>query len=129
MKPHFWIALLMCAFASPAEACLNYTPQGLLKVQAKQERWLRKESNKIVFGTWSLVSSQDRDDGSWPLVNGVITVGGKHGKSRTLETYHSADINCGFPFYPESRAQGKFYLRKQYGSYRLVHFVPDRKNP
>jgi hypothetical protein len=106
-----------------ANACAWLTPAGVKAQQAEHNRYLRKNSNKVVFGTWSLLSTGQTEHGG-PMIYGVVTSPTKHGKFRFYQTYHSNnEINCGFPFLPENGARGTFWLDGDRDSdYRLVHF-------
>ena len=117
------IAAAVVLLPESATACAWLTPEGFKRQQAEHNRWLRKHSNKVVTGTWTLLSTQKTEYGG-PLIYGVVTSPSKHGKYRFYQTYHSNDeINCGFPFLPENGARGIFWLdRDGDGDYRLVHF-------
>jgi hypothetical protein len=114
MNLRIWLSLSMLAALSvPANAlaCSTLTKEGAKELRKTQERYLRKESDKIIRGTWN--SYQPEND---PELEGgtrghiELT---KRGKTVRYRVFIRGEINCGFPNYSvEDGAYGLFYLKK-----------------
>lgn len=126
-------AALLLLSAEPALACWQQTPAGEALERKREQDWLRKNSDKVVTGTWHLLAD-DADDASGYRKTGYIET--RRGKRvERYRTSFAAEINCGFPnYYVKDGDTGRFYLEHDEAdpddaadgfidAYGYVHFV------
>ncbi|WP_260582829.1 hypothetical protein [Sphingopyxis sp. PET50] len=129
-------AVLVLAFASarPASACWKQTPAGEAQERKREKSWLRKNSDKVVTGTWHLLEEGADEYSGYRMTGYIEALRGKR-----VERYRTSfvpEINCGFPnYYVNDGDKGRFYLEHDdpdpddgedgfIDAYDYVHFVP-----
>ena len=102
-------AILGLIVSDNAAACANLTKAGERRQRQEQERYLQKEADKKVTGSFRADPAGRSEDGDLP---GVIEV--RRGKR--VELYRvtiRGEINCGFPYYfLKDGDRGIFYLKR-----------------
>jgi len=116
------------------QACTTLSPEGEAKRERQQARWLRKETDLKVRGSFS--ERQDSEDLEFQTVfiTGVITTD----DGRRYRISVPQFINCGFPYYfVDDGSEGLFYLKRSkyredrvgadgvIDNYDFIHFRPD----
>ena len=132
-----WLILVaalavVCVAAADANACYRLTPAGEAERERQEAKWLRKNSDRIVTGTWHLTEESSEENGYFRI--GYVEVGS--GKRLVKYRLSIPDvINCGFPYYyVKDGEEGRFYLERDdpesddaddgfIDAYDYLHFV------
>jgi hypothetical protein len=98
------------AFPTVAQACSTLTPEGEARRDRQQVRWLYRETDLKVRGTFvEIPQPADDEQDDYVYRRGIITAA----DGRRYRVTVPGVINCGFPnYYVYDGSEGLFYLKR-----------------
>jgi hypothetical protein len=103
--------LLGTLSAEVASACSGLSPLGELKRRKAEQKYIKKNSDKQVVGTF-FADPKGRQESDEYRLKGVIEVK-RRGQVDRYRVSIPGVINCGFPYYfVQSGDHGRFYLKR-----------------